>query len=178
MRKYKIAILAISSIIYTACGGGSSIGGEATELLNAQKKLVGSWLPDIADQNGCISNGVSNFSQYQATIFENNSTYKYIEKEFNDSNCSEANLTYDVEIYGDYAIIGKDKSNDGKDAYVLELIHTGSTIKKGTISDPDIFNTGQTYQLLVYFNSDNNISASHLSKDDINKTLRYILIKK
>jgi len=142
---------AMSVLLLSGCGGGSSSNTTPNTIEIAHKKLIGTWLQN-AQENGCYADTNTSSGKTILTFSQNDVSIK--DFEYNNATCDSSGLTKNVIETYEYAIEGTGLSTTGKKFYKTSFTKTGISIIKGSITDPDELKTGQVIKLGLLFDGD------------------------
>ena len=171
IKAIKLTLFITATVILSGCGGSDINAPE-----DADNSLIGSW-DYVKNNNGvttdCILDG--GYGGYdkgrKINITFNNSVITWTDKTYNNKNCNENGLKkYAIEKWN-YTVIDTPKDKNGGTYAKLNIINTGTIIKKGTVNK---LHTGEKRGLVVKFLDKGKISildgdAASLNSVDVNK---------
>ena len=149
----------MASLVLIGCGGG---GSGPTIIEDAHAKLIGTWI-DGTVPNGCDSNAPYSQSSSKTILTFQQNDLTLEDKKYNNTTCDSIGLISDIVYTYSYAIEGTDKAKTGQTSFITSLTSTKVTIKKGTVTDPNILKTGNVSKEEFLFDGDHLVFSKNES---------------
>ncbi len=148
---FGLTTIAVATVLLTGCGGGGSNDNTPNIIETAHSKLIGTWI-DGTVNDGCETNAYSATSEKTILTFvQNDLTVEDLD--YNNTTCNPSGLVKDVVETYEYSIEGTDKATTGQTSYKMSVTKTEVDIKKGTVTDPEILQTGDIIKLEFLFDN-------------------------
>ena len=159
-----------AAVLLTGCGGGggTSENNTPTTIETAQNKLIGTWIDGNYAPMGCNKyNNETKSEKVTFTFSLNDLEVDFFE--YNNTTCNPNGIITNTTETFSYQIEGTDKATTGQTSYKMSVIKTGVSIKIGTVTDPEILQTGKTAKDEFIFDGDHLV----FSEDEESNNTQY-----